>query len=121
MVKIEIVERIVRVVAVVMLAVLAWVCLGGDSLLAVPTPITSFLVHLVAFFFLAAIAYVGWADHAPRMALIMIGLAVVLEVVQVMLPGRNFTILDLSGNLIGVGIAWVFFKVLLNFKRTIRA
>lgn len=119
--RIEIVERIIRILAVVVFAALAWVCLGGDSLLAAPTPISSFLLHLVAFFFLAAVSYVGWADAALKLTFVMVGLAIVLEVVQIMLPGRNFTMLDLAANLIGVGLAWVFFKVLLNFKRTIRA
>lgn len=72
------------------------------------------------FFFFAVVSFVGWVDFAPRLAVIMVGLAVVLEVVQIVLAGRTFSTLDLAGNLIGVGIAWVFFKVLLNFKRTIR-
>lgn len=121
MARIEIIERIIRVAAVVMFVVLTWVCLGGDSLLTVQTPIASFLVHLVVFFFLAAVAYVGWVEAASRVVIFMVVLAVVLEVVQIMLSGRNFTLLDLAGNLIGVGLAWVFFKMLLNFKRAIRA
>jgi len=118
---IEVIERIVRVVAVLTFLALAWVCLGGESWFAVSTPISSFLMHLVIFFFLSAVSFVGWVDQATRMVILMVALAVILEVVQIALPGRNFSILDLAGNLIGVGVAWIFYRVLLNFKRTIRA
>lgn len=118
---IEIIERIVRVTAVVVFLALTWMCLGGETLFAAPTPISSFLVHLVLFFFLGSVSYVGWVEAASRVGVVMVVLAVVFEVAQVVLPGRTFSMLDLAGNLIGVGLAWVFFKVLLNFKRTIRA
>ena len=117
---IEVIERIVRVVAVVMFLALAWLCLGGDTLVAAPTPIASALVHLVMFFFLGAVSYVGWAEAILRVALVMVALAVAFEIIQVVLPGRVFSLLDLAGNLIGVGLAWVFYKVLVSFKRTIR-
>lgn len=117
---IETVERIVRVMAGVVFMVLAWMCLGGETLLVAPTPISSFLVHLVIFFFLGAVSLVGWADAARRVAMLLVVLAVVFEAVQVALPGRVFSMLDLAGNLIGVGLALLFFWVLLNFRRTIR-
>ena len=118
---IEIIERIVRVTAILVFLVLAWMCLGGETLLVAPTPISNFLVHLVMFFFLGSVSYVGWVEAASRVAVVMVVLAVVFEVAQVVLPGRTFAMLDLAGNLIGVGLAWAFFRVLLNFKRTIRA
>lgn len=117
---IEVIERIVRIAAVLTFIVLAWLCLGGENFFVRPIPISSFLIHLVMFFFFAAVSYVGWVDAASRVAIAMVILAVVLEVAQVVLPGRTFSTLDLAGNLIGVGLAWVFFRVLLNFKRTIR-
>lgn len=117
---IQLIERIVRIVAVLTFLILTWVCLGGESWFAVSTPFASFLMHLVIFFFLAAISFVGWVDMAPRMVIFMIALAVVLEIVQILLPGRNFSTMDLAGNMIGVALAWIFFRVLLNFKRTIR-
>ena len=119
-VRIEIIERVVRVIAIVMFLVLAWICLGGETLLVAPTPASSSLAHLVIFFFLGSVSYVGWAESASRVAIVMVVLATVFEVAQMALPGRTFSALDLAGNLIGVGLAWVFFRVLLNFKRTIR-
>lgn len=121
MARIDVVERIVRIAAVVTFLILAWLCLGGENVFVSPIPISIFLVHLVMFFFLAVVSFVGWVDAAPKLALAMLILAVVLEVIQVVLPGRTFSALDLAGNLIGVGLAWVFFRVLLNFKRTIQA
>ena len=120
MTRTEAVERIIRVAAIATFLVIAWLCLGGESWFAVQTPIAGFLVHLIIFFFLAAVAYVGWASMASKIALGMLVLAVVLEVIQIVLPGRTFSTIDLAGNLIGVGLAWVFFRVLLNFNRTIR-
>ena len=117
MTRTEAVERIIRVAAIATFLVIAWLCLGGESWFAVQTPIAGFLVHLIIFFFLAAVAYVGWANMASKIALGMLVLAVVIQIV---LPGRTFSTLDLAGNLIGVGLAWVFFRVLLNFNRTIR-
>ena len=58
----------------------------------------------------------AWADR-PFYAVVN---AVMFGVIQVALPGRTFSMLDLAGNLIGVGLAWAFYKVLVNFKRTIR-
>ncbi|WP_282154058.1 VanZ family protein [Ruegeria atlantica] len=118
--KIEVIERVVRVAAIVVFLALVWVCLGGETLIVAPTPIASFLVHLVIFFFLGVVSHLGWVEAAPRVAVLTITLAVVLEVGQLGLPGRTFSMLDLAGNLIGVALAWVFFRVLLNFKRTIR-
>lgn len=118
--RIERIERIVRVSAILVLFVLAWMCLGGDTLVAAPTPLSSFLVHVLLFFFLGAVSYVGWVEAAPRVTLVVGGLAIAFEAVQVALPGRSFSVLDLVGNLAGVGIAWVFYRVLLKFKRTIR-
>ncbi len=119
--RIEVIERAVRVTAIVMFLVLALMCLGGETLLVAPTPASSFLAHLVIFFFLSSVSYVGWVEAASRVAILMVALAMVFEVAQVALPGRAFSTLDFAGNLIGVGLAWVFFRVLLNFKRTIRA
>jgi len=121
MARIEFVERIVRIAAIMMFVILAWLCLGGENFFVKPIPISSFLAHLVMFLFFAVVSFAGWADAASRLAVIMVLLAVGLEVVQVFLPDRTFSMLDLAGNLIGVGLAWIFFKVLLNFKRTIRA
>ena len=121
MTRIEIIERFVRIAAVVSALVLGWLCLGGESWFAVNTPISGFLVHLVMFFFMAAVACVGWADSASRIIFGAFVLALVLEVVQLVLPGRTFSVFALAGNLAGVGLAWIFFRVLLNFKRTIRA
>ncbi len=118
--KIEFIESVVRVFTIVVFLALVWVCLGGETVLVAPTPISSFLVHLVAFFFLGSACHLGWVEAAARVAVLMVILAVALEVVQIALPGRTFSVLDLAGNLIGVGLAWVFFRVLLNFKRTIR-
>lgn len=62
---VAIMERFVRISAILVFLALAWMCLGGDTLVAVPTPISSFLVHLVLFFFLGAVSYVGWVEAAP--------------------------------------------------------
>lgn len=117
---IETIERVVRVVAILTFLALAWMCLGGETLLAASTPIYSFLVHLVMFFFLGSVSFLGWVEAASRVAIVMVALAVVFEMAQVVLPGRVFSMLDLAGNLIGVGLAWIFFRVLLSFKRTVR-
>lgn len=117
---IEAIERIVRVMAIVTFVVLAWMCLGGETLFAASTPISGFLVHLVMFFFLGSVSFVGWAEAASRVAVVMVVLAVGFEIIQLGLPGRVFSTLDLAGNLIGAGLAWVFFRLLLSFKRTIR-
>jgi len=119
-VKIETIERVVRVMAIFIFLVLAWMCLGGETLFVAPTPVSSFLVHLVMFFFLGSVSYIGWVEAASRVAAALVVLAMAFEVAQVGLPGRTFSTLDLAGNLVGVGLAWIFFKALLNFKRTIR-
>ncbi|SLN59124.1 VanZ like family protein [Roseovarius albus] len=117
---IETIERIVRIAAIVVFLALAWLCLGGETLLVAPTPISGFLAHMLMFFFLGAASCLGWVETAPRMVVVVLILAVAFELVQVVLPGRSFSLLDLAGNLIGVALAWVFYKVMLKFKRTIR-
>lgn len=118
---IEVIERIVRFTSIVVFLALAWMCLGGETLLAAPTPFASFLVHLILFFFLGSVSYIGWAEAATRVAIVMFVLAIAFEFAQLFIPGRTFSMMDLVGNLIGVGLAWVFFRLLLNFRRTLRA
>jgi VanZ family protein len=110
----------VRILAVLIFLILAWMCLGGETLVVVPSPVTGFLVHLVLFFFLGSAGYIGWVEAASRVSAVMVVLAIVFEVAQLVLPGRTFALLDLAGNLIGVGVAWIFYRVVLNFRRTIR-
>lgn len=115
----EIVERVMRFGSGLALVLMFWLMQGGEQFIITPTPISGFLVHLLGFFFLAGACLVGWADRANQIVPGLVVLAIILEAGQIVFPDRMFSLFDMSGNVIGVLLGWVFFKTLRQYSRTI--
>ena len=112
-------ERVVRISAIASLAAVFWLSLAPDPLPVAIRPIFSALSHVVMHFFLASFFLIGWSEQSRPT---VIGLAIVAigtELLQVIVPNRTVELLDLVGNLAGLGLGYAFFASLRRFVRTV--
>ncbi len=116
---IERVERWVRIGSVITVLFLLWLMQGGDNLISTPTPASGLLIHMLFFFFFTGACLLGWTRNARLIALGLLGIAVLVEVGQMLFPNRDFSSYDLVGNLLGVCLGCLFFVTLRRFSRTI--
>ena len=99
-----------------------WFCFGLTSYLSLmpqeflPSGINIWdkLSHSIAFTALALSAAFGWPEKGfVRSVLIPLLLfGVLIEVIQYFIPGREFSLLDMLADAIGIIIVWVGIRVL---------
>lgn len=94
--------------------------MGSDSFMAkIRLTESGIILHLIGYFLLTLIGYWSYANDKlnPLMHIIMINitLGLCLEFVQYLLPYRSFNILDIYGNLIGIGLALFFILMMMKW------
>ena len=99
-----------------------WFCLGLTAYLSLlpqeflPSGINIWdkLSHSIAFAALALSAALGWPekDFVRSVLLPLLLFGVFIEVVQYFIPGREFSMLDMLADAIGIIIAWIGIRVL---------
>ena len=81
---------------------------------------SSSLEHLAAFAFLGALFCLAYPRHILLVCVIVLGSAVLLEIVQLLTPGRHGRIQDaiekIAGGLVGISIA----RAILSFEQANR-
>ena len=94
-----------------------WLCLGLTSYLSLmpqeflPSGIDIWdkLSHSIAFAALALSAALGWPekDFVRSVLLPLLLLGILIEVMQYFIPGREFSLLDMLADAVGIFIVWI--------------
>ncbi|WP_424934469.1 VanZ family protein [Amaricoccus macauensis] len=111
--------KLARTCAVVSILLVAWASLMPDRQATEieQLPVINALAHVIMHFIVTVCVMTGWHDRLskalPLAALIAIG----MEVGQIIVPGREFDMIELAGNLLGFGLGWAFFLSLRRFSR----
>lgn len=116
----KMIERTARLCAVMILLVVSWLSLAPDP---VPVPVPAYvsaLSHVVMHFTLGTLFLVGWPDVTRKLLPLLAGYAIAVEALQRFVPTRTFDWLDMVGNLIGLGLAYLFYLALVRFARNLR-
>ena len=99
-----------------------WFCIGLTAYLSLmpqeflPSGINIWdkLSHSIAFAALALSAALGWPekDFVRSVLLPLLLFGVFIEVIQYFIPGREFSLLDMLADAVGIIIAWIGVSVL---------
>ena len=79
----------------------------------------SFLVssnHFYVFFILSVIGFLSFSKDLKKISYYLILLSILLELLHIIIPNRGFEVADLLGNILGVLLPLVIFKLFI-FRR----
>lgn len=82
-------------------------------------PIINALAHVVMYFIMTICILTGWYKQLPRAVPTAALIAACMEAGQIFVPGRNFDMIELTGNLLGFGLGWAFFLSLRQLSRDV--
>ena len=68
--------------------------------------------HVYVFFILSSIGLVAFKDKLKNIIIYLIFISFVLEISHIIIPQRGFQISDLFGNILGVLISFLIFKII---------
>ena len=72
--------------------------------------------HLYVFFILSAIGFLSFSKDLKKISYYLILLSIILELLHIIIPNRGFEVADLLGNILGVLLPLVIFKLFI-FRR----
>jgi len=72
--------------------------------------------HVYVFFIFSFLGYLSFSKKLKKIIYYLILLSIVLEILHIIIPNRGFEVADLLGNLLGVILSLILFKLLI-FRR----
>ena len=72
--------------------------------------------HLYVFFILSAIGFLSFSKDLKKISYYLILLSILLELLHIIIPNRGFEVADLLGNIFGVLLSLILFKLFI-FRR----
>ena len=94
-------------------------CLLYNDCYIQPQLTRDFLVssnHLYVFFILSAIGFLSFSKDLKKIFYYLILLSILLELLHIIIPNRGFEVADLLGNILGVLLSLILFKLFI-FRR----
>jgi len=72
--------------------------------------------HVYIFFVISFLGYLSFSKKLKKIIYYLILLSIVLEILHIIIPNRGFEVADLLGNLLGVVLSLILFKLFI-FRR----
>ena len=72
--------------------------------------------HFYVFFILSLIGFLSFSKDLKKMSYYLILLSILLELLHIIIPKRSFEVPDLLGNILGVLLSLILFKLFI-FRR----
>ena len=72
--------------------------------------------HVYVFFIFSFLGYLSFSKKLKKIIYYLILLSIVLEILHIIIPNRSFEVADLLGNLLGVILSLILFKLFI-FRR----
>ena len=94
-------------------------CLLYNDCYIQPQLTRNFLVssnHFYVFFILSVIGFLSFSKDLKKISYYLILLSILLELLYIIIPNRGFEVADLLGNILGVLLPLVIFKLFI-FRR----
>ena len=94
-------------------------CLLYNDCYIQPQLTRNFLVssnHFYVFFILSVIGFLSFSKDLKKISYYLILLSILLELLHIIIPNRGFEVADLLGNILGVLLPLVIFKLFI-FRR----
>jgi hypothetical protein len=99
-------------------SILGWFLYNNVGIQPQITP--NFIVssnHVYAFMVLSVLGYISHKNHKLNFLFIyLFSISIFLELLHIIIPNRGFELSDLFGNIIGVLVVYLFYKIVKNFK-----
>ena len=73
--------------------------------------------HLLAFFLNGIFGFVAFRKSLSKIILYLVILSIFLEILHLLIPNRYFQIGDLVGNLFGIILSYILFKIIYYYKK----
>ena len=89
-------------------------CLLYNDCYTQPQLTRNFLVssnHFYVFFILSVIGFLSFSKDLKKISYYLILLSILLELLHIIIPNRGFEVADLLGNILGVLLPLVIFKL----------
>jgi len=89
-------------------------CFLYDDCHIQPQLTSDFLVssnHLYVFFILSAVGFLSFSKDLKKISYYLILLSILLELLHIIIPNRGFEIADLLGNVLGVVLSLILYKL----------
>ena len=67
--------------------------------------------HFYVFFILSAIGFLSFSKNLKKISYYLILLSILLEFLHIIIPNRGFEVADLLGNILGVLLSLILFKL----------
>ena len=94
-------------------------CLLYNDCYTQPQLTRNFLVssnHFYVFFILSVIGFLSFSKDLKKISYYLILLSILLELLHIIIPNRGFEVADLLGNILGVLLSLILFKLFI-FRR----
>tara|TARA_B100000700_G_C14429511_1_gene571951 strand:- start:144 stop:515 length:372 start_codon:yes stop_codon:yes gene_type:complete len=94
-------------------------CLLYNDCYIQPQLTRNFLVssnHFYVFFILSVIGFLSFSKDLKKISYYLILLSILLELLHIIIPNRGFEVADLLGNILGVLLSLILFKLFI-FRR----
>ena len=94
-------------------------CLLYNDCYTQPQLTRNFLVssnHFYVFFILSVIGFLSFSKDLKKISYYLILLSILLELLHIIIPKRSFEVPDLLGNILGVLLSLILFKLFI-FRR----
>ena len=72
--------------------------------------------HVYVFFIFSFLGYLSFSKKLKKIIYYLILLSIVLEILHIIIPNRSFEVADLLGNLLGIILSLILFKLFI-FRR----
>ena len=72
--------------------------------------------HVYVFFILSTLGFISFSKTLKKITYYLILLSIVLELLHIIIPNRSFEVEDLIGNILGVLLSLILFKLFI-FRR----
>ncbi len=72
--------------------------------------------HVYVFFILSTLGFISFSKTLKKITYYLILLSIVLELLHIIIPNRSFEVEDLLGNILGVLLSLILFKLFI-FRR----
>ena len=72
--------------------------------------------HFYVFFILSVIGFLSFSKNLKKVSYYLILLSILLELLHIIIPNRGFEVADLLGNIFGVLLSLILFKLFI-FRR----
>ncbi len=85
----------------------------------IENPFGTSINHFIYYFYISLLGHIAYLKEKKLKILIflLLFLSVLLEVFQLLIPGRSFEIFDLMGNILGVLVAYYIIKIYLLLRK----